>query len=382
MESESSRRASWLELFFDLVLVAAIGALASRLHDEHSATGLVRFGLLFVPVWWSWWGFTWYSAAFNTDDLVNRIAFLAAMLGVGALAAGVPGAAEGRSTVFVIAYAGLFLLLAGLYARAWRLHPPMRSLSARYAMAYAVGAAIWLVSLLFDGDVRPFIWVVGMIVLMGGPVLAAASTNVLSYEPDHIAERYGLFTLIVLGESVVAVVAGLDTGARTSAVLVAVLGLVIAGAIWWGYFDRFRGMPSGTVRAGFVWAQGHLLVFAGIAAAAVGVEFAIEAAATGEELKPIDRLSLALGLAAYLAAMGTIRAATRRPDAIVALRLATAALLILLALIPHLTPLTYVTLITVVFLAECITDLRAAPPTRPAPLPLPHQLARHRNHPT
>ena len=97
------RQASWLELFFDLVLVAAVGALGSELHHDRSLTGLAVFAGLFVPVWWIWWGFTWYSSAFNDDDAINRAALLAAMAGVGAVVVGIPGAAHRDSTTFVVA---------------------------------------------------------------------------------------------------------------------------------------------------------------------------------------------------------------------------------------------------------------------------------------
>jgi low temperature requirement protein LtrA len=210
------RRASWLELLVDLVLVAAVGALAAQLHQDHSLDGLASFAAPFVPVWWAWWGFTWYSTAFNSDDAVNRIALLAAMGGDAVLAAGVSGVADGRPDTFVIAYAGLFALLAALYSRAWRRVPVTWSLSPRYAIGYLSGASLWLSSLGLEEGARPVVWVVAMVVLMASPVLAAASLDVLSYDPSHIAERYGLFTLIVLGESVVATVAGhrLESGRR------------------------------------------------------------------------------------------------------------------------------------------------------------------------
>jgi low temperature requirement protein LtrA len=154
--------------------------------------------------------------------------------------------------------------------------------------------------------------------------------------------------------------------------------LAIAGAVWWLYFDRFRGMPDVSVRAGFVWAQGHLLVFAGIAAAAVGVEFAIEAAAEHHPLALADRLPLGAGLAAYLFAMAAIRAATRRVDGIVALRAAAGAVLLALAALGGLSPLALVAAAATVLVAECATDLFAAPADRrPAP-PLPLATARRR----
>ncbi|MDX6564629.1 MAG: hypothetical protein QOE10_291, partial [Gaiellales bacterium] len=179
---EEERQASWLELFFDLVLVAAVAALADQLHHDHSLTGFAVFAGLFVPVWWIWWGFTWYSSAFNPDDTTNRLALLAAMAGIGALAVGAPGAAHGHSTTFVVAYASLFALLAGLYARAWILVPAARSLSARYALGDAAGSAIWLVSLAVGESLRPVVWAAAMLVLMASPVLAAASLPMLSYD--------------------------------------------------------------------------------------------------------------------------------------------------------------------------------------------------------
>lgn len=343
--------------------------------------GLAVFAGLFVPVWWAWWGFTWYSAAFNDDDGVNRVALLAAMAGVAALAAGVPGAAHGRSSTFVVAYAALFVLLAALYARAWVRVQAARRLSARYAVGDLVGAVLWLASLALDEGVRPAVWVVAMLILMGAPVLAAASQDTLSYEAEHIAERYGLFTLIVLGESVVVTVGGLQTESSGAAVVVALLGLVVAAAIWWLYFDRFRGMPAGGLRSGWAWAQGHLLVFAGIAAAAVGVELAVEAAAHAEALELADRLPLCAGVASYLAAMAIIRAATRRVDCVVGLRSAAAALIIALAFIA-LGPVALAAAVAAIITAETIVDLRCSPPLgqRVHPI-LPHELARRRTAP-
>jgi low temperature requirement protein LtrA len=376
---DEERQASWLELFFDLVLVAAVAALADQLHHDHSLTGFAVFAGLFVPVWWIWWGFTWYSSAFNPDDTTNRLALLAAMAGIGAIAVGVPGAAHGHSTTFVVAYASLFALLAALYARAWMLVPAARSLSARYAIGDAAGAAIWLVSLAVGESLRPVVWAVAMLVLMASPVLAAASLPVLSYDARHIAERYGLFTLIVLGESVVATVSGLQARWCTSAVLTALLGLTLAAAIWWLYFDRWRAMPAGGMRSGYVWAQGHLLVFAGIAATAVGLEFMIEAAADGRDLELADRLPLGAGIASYLVAMALIRSATRRWDWVVGLRLATGGVVLVLSLIGGIGPLPLVAAVAAIVVAEVAFELHRAPaePARSRPR-LPHELRRPR----
>jgi low temperature requirement protein LtrA len=163
------RRASWLELFFDLVLVAAVAGLAVQLREDHSVTALLVFAGLFVPVWWAWWGYTWYSAAFNADDPVNRIGLLAGMAGVGGIVVGIPGAAHGDSDTFVVAYVVLLALLAALYARAWVTVPIARPLSARYLAGDALGALIWLASLALAESVRPVAWALAMVVLMSFP---------------------------------------------------------------------------------------------------------------------------------------------------------------------------------------------------------------------
>jgi low temperature requirement protein LtrA len=164
----------------------------------------------------------------------------------------------------------------------------------------------------------------------------------------------------VLGESVVATVGGLDTGSSTAGVVVALLGFVNAASVWWVYFGRWRSMPGSNHPAGFVWAQGHFLVFAGIAAAAVGVELAVEAAAHEETLEFADRLPLTVGLAAYLVAMAMIRAATRRPDWVVALRVGAAAALLVLSAV-ELSAVTFVAVATALFFSEAVVEMTRAP---------------------
>ncbi|MGI8691301.1 MAG: low temperature requirement protein A, partial [Geodermatophilaceae bacterium] len=203
------RHASWLELFFDLVFVVVVAALAGQLHEDHSVLGLAVFAGLFVPVWWCWRSFTWYATGYS-DDPRCRIGLLAGMLGVAVLSIGVAGAAgEGESRTFVLAYVGLLIILGGLYGRIWLLFPAARSLARRYVLGYAVGAVIWSASLALQEGARPWLWAVAMVVLIATPVAVLRQPR-RAYHAAHIAERYGLFTIIVLGESVVVTVSGLD----------------------------------------------------------------------------------------------------------------------------------------------------------------------------
>ncbi|MBA2519709.1 MAG: low temperature requirement protein A [Chloroflexia bacterium] len=365
MNVSNERHASWLELFFDLVFVAAVAALARQLHADHSIAGLAVFAGLFVPVWWGWMGYTWYAAGFDSDDPVYRVGMLAGMLAIASVSAGISGAAQGNSRTFVIAYAGLTYVLAALYARAWLQLPEARPRTAHLGVANVIGASVWLSSLAVPEHARPFLWAGALLLLIATFASAPWSLRFRPFHPAHVAERYGLFTIIVLGESVVVTVASLDIGPNRAATLVAGLGFVIAATIWWLYFSLFRSMPlDHGFRGRFVWAQGHLLIFAGIAAAAVGIEFAVEAASHGAALTLVDRLPLGAGLAAYLTAMAAIRATNRRLGWVVSLRLAAAGIVVVLTLPDYgLTPLLFVTLLTLLLAAEAMIEVtRASPP--------------------
>jgi low temperature requirement protein LtrA len=163
------RRATWLELFFDLVFVVAIAALAVFLHDHLTLSGFLGFSLLLVPVGWAWMSFAYYADQFDTDDTLFRVVMLVAMLASGALAVNVGGPLEGSSIGFVVANVLLRVLLIGLYAWAWRNAIEARPMSARYATGFSVGTLIWLSSLLAPEPLRYGLW--ALLVEMGTPVL-------------------------------------------------------------------------------------------------------------------------------------------------------------------------------------------------------------------
>ena len=159
----------------------------------------------------------------------------------------------------------------------------MRTFVAFYAGGNIIGAAIWLSSLLVPAPWRYAVWALGLCVELLGPILAVRTLDNprITFHPRHIAERYGLFTIIVLGESVLAVASGtLGTDWAPAAVLTAVVGFVAAACIWWLYFDYVgsSGIELGP-RPAFYWGYGHFAVYAGIAAFGVGVQLAIETAA-------------------------------------------------------------------------------------------------------
>jgi low temperature requirement protein LtrA len=280
------RTSTWLELFFDLCFVVAVAALARGLHHDPNLEGMLRFLGLFVPVWWSWMIFTWYATSFDNDDVPYRVTLFVAMLSILGLAASVGRIGVDPSAVvgFVLAYSLMRLLVAGLFVRGGRNVPTdLRPFVTFYVAGNIIGATIWLSSLLVPAPFQYVVWAVGLAVELLGPILAVMTLDNprITFHPRHIAERYGLFTLIVLGESVLAVASGTaGTDWALAAMLTAVVGFVAAVCIWWLYFDHVgsSGIELGP-RPAFYWGYGHFAVYAGIAAFGVGVQLAIEAAA-------------------------------------------------------------------------------------------------------
>ena len=379
-EQRAEERASTpLELFFDLCFVVAVAALARGLHDEPNLGGVLRFLGLFVPVWWSWMIFTWYATGFDNDDVPYRVTLLAAMLSMLGLSASVGevGVEADATVSFVLAYVVMRLLMTGLFVRAWR-HAPVdfRPFATRYAAGNALGAAVWLASLLVPEPARYAVWAAGLLVELLGPILAVRTLPNArsSFHPRHITERYGLFTIIVLGESVLAVALGTaDTDWAPAALLTATLGFVVAACVWWLYFDHVgsSGIELGP-RPAFYWGYGHFAVYAGIAAFGVGTQLAVEAAAgaehalalagaapTGGEYGLWSRLVLAGGVGLYLAGIAFVDRVNEGTagDRTVSARLATAAVLVGLAVFGGpLSPVVLMALVAAVLVALTILE--------------------------
>lgn len=366
--TEEPRASTWLELFFDLCFVVAVASLGRSLHNDPTLGGVLGFFGLFVPVWWAWMGFTWYATAFDNDDVIYRVAMLAAMLCVLGLAASIEAVLGGGATVaFVLAYSGLKLLLVGLYLRARRYSSGiLRRYCTIFAAGNSLGATLWLASLLVPEPARYGVWALALLVEILTPILAwktLPDPNMV-FHPEHVPERYGLFTIIVLGESVLAVAsATAGTDWAPPAVLTGVFGFVTAACVWWLYFD-YAGSSALTlgVRSGFSWGYAHLFIYASIAAFGVGTQLAIEGAAghpeiaaaagvPGEEFGVAARAILAGGVAVYLASISFIHRVNRRSveDRVVFARLGAAAALTLLVLLGSaLSPLAFMGLLALV----------------------------------
>ena len=336
LDTEEGRRATWLELFFDLVFVVAVAELGNNLSADATLGGLLEFLALFVPVWWAWSGFTFYANRFDTDDLLYRLLVLLAMFAVAALATTVPDAFAGGSAAFALAYVCVRLVLLVLYLRAIRYVEAARSLATLFLAAFSLAVLVWVGSLALPEPERYWIWGAALAIELTAPVFGWRLVPQAPVDPRHLPERFGLFTIIVLGESVFAVVigvAGVSWGGVPA--LAAAGGFLVAACIWWLYFgflDSAAAMGGGIVR-GLVLTYSHYFVFAGIAALGIGVKLTIFSAA-GREQYDDTAWVLCVGLALCMTALAAIHLVTPPAllDADVWLRLGTAAAA--LALVP------------------------------------------------
>jgi low temperature requirement protein LtrA len=325
---DEDRRATWLELFLDLVFVAAIAEVALTLGDDPTPAGFGRFLALFLPIGWAWAGFTFYATRFDTDDLVYRLLTLLGMFAVAALASTVPDALHGGQNRFVVAYVFVRGILLVLYARAYRHVEVARPLAKWFMLVFGSSVGVWLISLGLPVPWKYVLWGVALALEHAAPVRAWKMVRAAPIHPAHIPERFGLLVIIVLGEAVIAVVLGTATVSWTAlSSAAAFAGFLAAASIWWLYFGFLdtSGAVNRNVLSGITFVYAHYFVAAGIAALGIGVKLAILSAAPGPRYDDIGWIA-AVGTATCMAGLAAVQLATPPTlfDVDVGLRITTA----------------------------------------------------------
>ncbi|MGW5665802.1 low temperature requirement protein A [Streptomyces sp. NPDC003758] len=284
--AEVHRVATPLELLFDLCFVVAVAQAGARLVHAvaagHAGQGVAGYAMIFFAVWWAWMNFTWFASAYDTDDVPYRLTTLVQIAGVLILAAGVPRAFDRTDySIVVVGYVVMRLALTTQWVRAARSERGDARITAlRYAVGVVVVQIGWVAfGFLPHTDVKVWVFVVLAAAELAVPVVAERHRPT-PWHPHHIAERYGLFTLIVLGETVaaatVAVQRALDRSGSTQLLPIAAGGLLIVFAAYWIYFVVPIHEHLRTGRRAFLWGYGHYLVFSTAAAIGAGLEVAIE----------------------------------------------------------------------------------------------------------
>lgn len=367
----AERHASWLELFFDLIFVLVVAQVALAFDHDLTVAGFLRFTFLFALLWWAWVGYTFYADRFESDcDIVYRLMMIGGMLTVAAFAVNVPRAFNGDSLPFIISYVLVRVVLIALYIRSWLYVHMARELSRFLGIGFSIGAAIWIASIFLPEPLRIWCWVLGFVVELLVPLFNTRAVLRTPYDASHIPERFGLFTIIVLGEAVIGATMGLSgTDWRLTSTLAAAGAFAIATALWWIYFEFLEtSVVLRWRRSGQIYVYGHLpvvlgLTMIGVAARQIPHE-AIEGATTDA-----TRWILCGGIALYLIALSVIRIASNRRDLIGA-RLATATIALLLALLGDgLHPLLFEGILFLALVTQIVLETRSEIARREIPAP-------------
>ena len=281
-KNEEERHATWLELFYDLVFVVTVSQLSHYLFHDVSLSNFFGFLFLFIPVWWSWIGTTFFATRFYSDDLGHRLLLLLQMGGAGAMAVNISGAFNNTFSGFALSYAFMRLILVIEYVRVFRTIKSSESanpLVKRYIIGFSIAAIIWLISAFVPiTEIRFALWVIGLIIDFATPISTSKLTSKFSPHISHLPERMGLFTLIVLGESIVGIVNGMTEQIwDVYSVIEASLGLCISFSLWWLYFDSIGRLPiqilreKGRISLYLIWLYTHFPLVVAITAVGVGI---------------------------------------------------------------------------------------------------------------
>ena len=288
---EAHRVSTPLELLFDLTFVISFGFAASQLAhaltEGHIAAGLLGFGFASFAICWAWTNFTWFASAYDTDDWLFRLMTMAQMTGVLVLAIGLPRMfasfdnEDGRidNSIIVLGYVIMRIAMMLQWLRAARQDPQRRRTCLTYAAIILIAQLGWVGQLLIPLPMHLSMAIICLLVMfeLAGPMLAERVDGGTPWHAHHIAERYGLFAIIALGEGLVGTVAALsavvDTqGWTLEVLLVAVAGVGLTFGIWWLYqLLPSADMLHGPGRRTFAWAFLQMMTCSTIVAMGAGL---------------------------------------------------------------------------------------------------------------
>jgi len=303
------RRTAPVELLWDLVFVFAITQVSTLLRSDLSWAGFGRAMLVLALVWWAWSAYVWVTNAQDRDSPVLRAALLAAggVIFIAGLA--VPHAYGGEGVLFALAYVVVRLGHLALYADVSRRGNASLAAILSFGAWTCVGMALLIAGSLMHDGWRVGLWTAAALIDYAGPAWLTRERlrGLQQVAVEHFAERYGLFVIICLGESVVAIGVGAQEHELDAEIVVGVaLALIITGELWWAYFTRFANTAQERLRtvadpvlvAADAYSYIHLLIVAGIIVFAVGAREAV-ADVSGDLADPA-RLALCGGIALWL----------------------------------------------------------------------------------
>jgi low temperature requirement protein LtrA len=304
-----AKRVSPLELFFDLVFVFAITQVTALMAGDPTWGGLGRGMLVLAAVWWAWAAYAWLTNEVDPDRPAVRVAMFAAATAMLIASLAAPGAFGAHAALFACAYLAVRVLHVAVFVQGSGA-PQVRAAARALAPGATLAPAALLIAAALDGVAQELLWVVALALDYG--IGGRRGIGGWRLSPGHFVERHGLIVIIALGESIVAIgvgAQGSDLGVRE--LVAAGLGVVVAAALWWAYFDRISGLGERTLAAA---APGrsrntlardsfsylHLGMVAGIVLLALGVKKTL--GHVNDPLDAVPALGVAGGVALYLLA--------------------------------------------------------------------------------
>ncbi len=367
-EVDGHRSATWLELFYDLAFVVAVAVVAGHLLEDVSLPGVASYFAYFALLWWLWASHTYYADRYDTDDLVYRLLAAGQMVAVVVIASALSPDVAASTRAFAYGYAVSRILLLIMYWRAHQHVEETRELVRGYLVGFGLAAVVWTASALVPDSYRVALWVVALIIDLATPWVMRKEQARVPFDVSHLPERFGLFTILVLGESIAAVVMGLAHRAWSFApTFTAALGIGVATALWWLYFDNTRGSvvrrDASVVRTWRPtgWIYTHLPLAAALVASGVAMEIAVAESGHGPMLGR-DRWLLVGSVSVVFGALALIQLAATPDPAnpqrrIVATRLLGIPFLILIGLLGDLEAQWVAAGVLAVCVAELISDM-------------------------
>ncbi|MCW3817645.1 low temperature requirement protein A [Micromonospora sp. DR5-3] len=299
-DDAGQRHASWLELFFDVMFVFALGAVVNRLGHEPRTSAVLAACGLFVVLQWAWVGQVFYDTRYDPDDIPHRLLVLVALVGVGALTLGVAEAPNG-----VLLPAG-FLVVRGvlllLYLRARSTGEPARLVTNVYLVGFGTGWAIWLASLAVPASTRPAMWTAAMAVELATPWLGLRRLSRFPVDVVHLPERIGQFAIIVLGSALADLLAAVPARSGPRIIGAAAIAFTIPAAVWWVYTTFVNaGLAMARLRGGVGYTHLHIPLGAGLLLLGWSLgEVVRQVEADAPTTRPMVRLILAASLVTWM----------------------------------------------------------------------------------
>ncbi len=313
-ELGNDRRVTWLELFFDLFIVVVVAEFAHFLADDISWLGVGKFIFLFLHLWWVWIGATYYTERFETEGFDQRLFTFLQMLPIAGMAVFAHYAFSKTSAEFALSYALSRTIITYLWWRGGRYDHRFRPTARRFVAGFGLSIVLFVCSVFVPPPTRFWMWGFGLLLDLLTPLLTTRlQAQLPRFSANKLPERFGLFVIIVLGESIMGVVNGLAkrSSLTITAEVIGMLAIAIAFGIWWIYFDFVNRRPPkpGTTWA-FAWGYLHLPLILSITAIGAGTLNVV--ADNDLRLEPNVGLLIASAVGSALIMMGILELTLER----------------------------------------------------------------------